>query len=97
MQPDGVQGRRPGLPWASRPALTGVSPSTSLRGSIIVVSAPPSTCFGVGSCSRMPLTSGSSLRLAIVRSTSACVASWGSVRSIERIPTSTVWRRLLVT
>ena len=33
--PAGVQGRpAPGMPWASRPALSGVSPSTSLAGSI---------------------------------------------------------------
>ena len=32
MTPDGVQGRSPSRPSASSPALTGVSPSTSLRG-----------------------------------------------------------------
>ena len=39
MQPAGVHGRRPGRPLASRPAETGVSPSTSLPGSISQVSA----------------------------------------------------------
>ena len=53
-RPSGVHGRRPGRPLASRPAEIGVSPSTSLRGPISSVSAPPSTCGGVGSWSRMP-------------------------------------------
>ena len=33
-QPSGVQGTRPGRPVASRPALTGWKPSTSLAGSM---------------------------------------------------------------
>ena len=35
MIPEGVHGRRPGRPWASSPADTGVRPSTSLPGGII--------------------------------------------------------------
>ena len=54
--PLGVHGRSPGRPLASRPAEIGVRPSTSLPGSISSVSAAPSTCGGVGSCSRMPVT-----------------------------------------
>ena len=48
-------------PSASGPALTGVSPSTSLRGSISPVSSTPSRWSGTGSWQRMPLTAGSAL------------------------------------
>ena len=59
--PAGVQGTRPGVPWASRPALTGVRPSTSLAGSIAATTRSGSICSGSGSCTRMPSTSSSRL------------------------------------
>ena len=59
--PAGVHGRSPGRPLASRPAETGVRPSTSLAGRSARSAPPPSTCGGVGSWSRMPETRGSSL------------------------------------
>ena len=59
MTPSGVHGTRPGRPCDSRPAFTGVSPSTSLAGRIAPVMAPESMWSGSGSWSRIPLTSGS--------------------------------------
>ena len=56
-----MHGRSPGRPLASRPVEIGVSPSTSFSGAISSVSAGPSTCGGVGSWSRIPLTAGSAL------------------------------------
>ena len=44
--PAGVQGTRPGVPWASRPALSGVRPSTSLPGSIAATTASGSIWAG---------------------------------------------------
>ena len=70
--PRGVQGTRPGLPWASRPALAGVSPSTSLAGSIAATTASGSICSGSGSWTRMPSTSSSSLSAATSSSSSSC-------------------------
>ena len=86
--PDGVQGRSPGRPLASRPAEIGVRPSTSLAGSMYSVSAPPSMCGGVGSWSRMPETRGSSPSSFSSRSTWACWVSSGSRWSKPSMPTS---------
>ena len=52
----GVHGTSPGRPWASSPALAAVSPSTSLAGSIALITASWSSCSGSGSCTRMPST-----------------------------------------
>ena len=87
-RPSGVHGRRPGRPSASRPALTGVRPSTSLSGSIIAVSAGASRWPGSGSCSSTPLTAGSSFRLASSAATCAKLASAGRRWSIAVMPTS---------
>ena len=48
MQPEGVHGRSPGRPLASRPADTGVSPSTSLPASMSVVRCEPLMWSGSG-------------------------------------------------
>ena len=55
----GVHGTRRGLPWASSPALSGVSPSTSFSGTISEVISSASRWAGSGSWSRMPLTAAS--------------------------------------
>ena len=86
--PSGVHGRRPGRPSASRPAFSGVSPSTSLRGSMIAVSAVPSSCPGSGSCSRMPLTLSSALSPSSSLATSSADASAGRRLSKGTMPTS---------
>ena len=69
--PSGVHGRSPGAPWTSRPALTWVSPSTSLSGEISAVSSLPASPAGTGSWSRIPLTSGLRLHSSITAATSA--------------------------
>ena len=65
-----VQGVSAGSPVASRPALTGWKPSTSLRGSITFRTFWLSTCFGSGSCTRMPCTAGSALSVSTSASSS---------------------------
>src|ERR671922_2228789 len=95
--PCGVQGRSPGRPFASSPVAIGVSPSTSLAGSMISVSAPPSTWGGVGSWSRTPDTPGSSLSSRSSRSTSSCEASCGRRWSNPSMPTSAQARCLPLT
>ncbi len=52
----GVQGRRPGRPSASRPALTGVRPSTSLAGAISAVRSRRRAGPGAAAAARIPLT-----------------------------------------
>ena len=69
--PSGVHGTSPSIPVASRPALTGWNPSTSLSGSIRVNTARSSIWRGSGSWTRMPSTVSS----AFSRSTSAISAS----------------------
>ncbi len=69
--PEGVQGRRPGRPSESKPAFTGVRPSTSLPGSISEVSEGPSRWEGSGSCNSTPSTSESSLRVVSRSATSS--------------------------
>src|ERR1019366_2625031 len=86
--PEGVDGGSPGRPSASSPALTGVSPSTSLSGPIRAVRAGPSRCAGTGSCSRMPLTALSAPRLSSSAATSSNEESAGRRRSKGTIPTS---------
>jgi hypothetical protein len=76
--PAGVHGTSPSSPWNSRPALSGVSPSTSLSGSIKDVIASPSICGGTGSCSRMPLTASSSFSEVSSSARSSCDVSAGS-------------------
>jgi hypothetical protein len=68
---------RPGMPSASRPMLTGCSPSTSLSGSISSSAASKSICFGVGCCTSIASTAGSSFIDRIAATRSACVASSG--------------------
>ena len=78
--PRGVHGTSRGRPWASSPALAAVSPSTSLAGSIALITASWSTCSGNGSWTRMPSTVSSSLSSAIRSSSSsvgvASPSSW---------------------
>ena len=50
-----MQGVRPGVPWASSPALTGVRPSTSLAGSIVPTTVSGSIWSGSGSCDQDPV------------------------------------------
>ena len=88
MIPSGVHGRSPGRFFASRPAEIGVRPSTSFFGAISSVSAGPSTCGGVGSWSRMPLTFGSALSPCSSALTSPWVASAPSRWSKPRMPAS---------
>ncbi len=88
MTPAGVHGRRPGRPSARRPADTTVSPSTSLSGSTRPVSSTPSRWSGTGSCTIMPLHSGSALRRSISSATCSWVASAGSRWSKEAMPAS---------
>ncbi len=90
MHPAGVHGRSPGRPFASSPAETGVSPSTSLPGSISHVRPLPSMCAGVGSWSRIPDTRGSPLSSARSASTSSCGVSAASRWSKPCMPTSCV-------
>src|SRR5205823_3652351 len=67
---------------------SGVSPSTSLRGSMIAVSAVPSSWPGSGSCSRMPLTLSSALSPSSSLATSSADASAGRRLSKGTMPTS---------
>jgi hypothetical protein len=68
---------RPGMPSASRPMLTGCSPSTSLSGSISSSAASKSICFGVGCCTSIASTAGSSFIDRIAATRSAWLASSG--------------------
>ncbi len=72
MQPSGVQGDSASKPPASRPALFGCRPSTSLAGSMALMTASVFRPFGSGSCTRMPCTAGSRLSFATTASRSAC-------------------------
>ena len=91
-QPSGVQGTNPSSPVASRPALTGWKPSTSLSGSIRVITPRSSICGG----QRQLDEDAVDRRIGVERSTSAsrssCVVSAGSRCSKLAIPAST--RRL---
>ena len=58
-----VHGRKPRWRSASWPMFSGWNPSTSLRGSMRLISGGASICGGSGSCTRMPCTSGSALSL----------------------------------
>ncbi len=88
MTPAGVQGRGAGLPSQSAPTLSGWNPSASLAGEIASSTLPSSTCFGSGSCTRMPWVSGSALSRAMRASRSASLTEAGRWCSTERIPTS---------
>src|SRR5262249_20091334 len=59
--PCGVQGTIPSSPATNRPIFVTVSPSTSLRGSIICTNSSASRCPGRGSCNKIPCTFGLSL------------------------------------
>ena len=89
-QPSGVQGTRPGKPEASRPALIGVSPSTSLSGSMLSITAFSSSPPGSGNWTRMPSTAGSALSASTSAMRSACAVSAGSLCSKLAIPASSV-------
>ncbi len=78
MTPAGVHGTRPSRPCISRPALSGVRPSTSFSGSISWVIASPSIWSGTGSWSRMPLTPSSSFSAPSSSASSAWLVSAGS-------------------
>ena len=95
--PVGVHGRSPSRPSASSPALTGVSPSTSLPGSMRLVSSTPSRWSGTGSWQRIPLTSGSALSCWMRSTTCSRVASAARRWSKPRMPTSAVALCLLAT
>jgi len=95
--PAGVHGVRPGVPWASRPALTGVRPSTSFSGSMIATIRSESRWSGSGIWTRIPSTSSSAFN----SSTSASSSSWRIAASgcwwIELIPTSSQARTFIPT
>jgi hypothetical protein len=78
MQPTGVQGASVGKPADSRPALTGLKPSTSFAGSTAAMILCGSICAGRGSCTRMPWMLASALRRAISPKSSASLVSFGS-------------------
>ena len=97
MQPSGVQGDSAARPPASRPALFGCSPSTSLAGSMASMTVLGVERFGSGSCTRMPCTAGSPLSFAISASSSACATSAGSPCSNDAMPAAWVCLPLLRT
>mmetsp|Transcript_194 Transcript_194/g.427 ORF Transcript_194/g.427 Transcript_194/m.427 type:complete len:292 (-) Transcript_194:8-883(-) len=90
MQPRGVQGANNGSrPFmARRPMLNGWKPSTSLLRLIAPNTVASSTWGGSGNCTKMPWTSGLSLNLLTVASTSSCVAEAGRLAPKEAMPTS---------
>ncbi len=73
--PAGVQGRKSGLPITIFPTFTGWKASTSLSGRMARRIFPESTCFGRGSCTRIPWIALSALYLSTMarRSDSAMV------------------------
>ena len=77
--------------------LTGCSPSTSLRESTADMTAPASTWGGSGICTRIPETSGESLRRRTCPSSSACVVGAPSASVSCVIPTRSQARPLLRT
>src|SRR5881275_3000332 len=78
---DGVHGDSAGNPPASRPALFGCSPSTSLAGSMALMMVSVCSDFGNGNCTRIPCTAGSRLSFAISASKSLCPTSAGNTCS----------------
>ena len=89
-QPSGVQGTNPSSPVASRPALIGWKPSTSLSGSMRVMTWAASMWRGSGSWTRMPSTAGSALSRSTSASRSASLVSAASRCSKLSIPASRV-------
>ena len=77
--------------------LYGWKPSTSFFGSMRSVTCASSTCFGSGSCTRMPCTAGSAFSRSTSASTSGCDAVAGRSNANERMPTASVVLRLLRT
>jgi len=97
MTPAGVQGAKPGRPWARRPMFSGWKPSTSLSGRMRSRQRRLSSPLGTGNCSRMPSTASSAFRLSMSASSSCWVVlalkRWG----MELTPTSAQARSLLRT
>ena len=76
-QPSAVHGANPGSPLASRPALSGWNPSTSLSGSMAAMILSASICGGSGNCTKIPFTRGSALSCEIRSSNSAALTLSG--------------------
>ena len=77
-RPPACTGTSPGVPCMSRPAFTGVSPSTSLSGSISRDHRVAVDLRRHGSWSRMPCTASSAFSSAISSASSSWVVSAGS-------------------
>ena len=97
--PAAVQGMNRGRPCESRPAFSGWKPSTSRSGGTASRTATVSTCFGSGSCTRIP-SAGPWASRAIPRTsaTSAAVSvSAGTRITSASIPTRSAAAALLFT
>ena len=88
MIPFGVQGSVQGCFCHSAATFSGWNPSTSFALSIVSITLLSSICFGRGSCTRMPSTSGSAFSSAISPSSSASGIDSGRRSVVLRIPTS---------
>ena len=97
MQPTGVQEVRAGSPLARRPALVTVRPSTSLSGEIAATIRAWLRWSGTGNCTSRPWIAGSAFSFATSASTSASLASAGSLWVSECIPAARDWTPLLRT
>mmetsp|Transcript_979 Transcript_979/g.1545 ORF Transcript_979/g.1545 Transcript_979/m.1545 type:complete len:204 (+) Transcript_979:926-1537(+) len=90
IQPKGVQGTKRGCrPFmVSWPTFSGWNPSTSFSRLTALSTACSSICLGSGSCTRMPCTSGLSLKRRTTSNTSSCVAVSGKSAPKLMMPTS---------
>ena len=88
MQPQGVQGRKPGSPVISSPAERVEKPSTSLRVEIASITRCGLMCFGSGICTRMPCTLASAFSAAMRASSSVSVSAASYFSNSERTPLS---------
>ena len=79
MQAAGVAGGKVGSPRVRRPMLKGWKQSTSLPGSMELMTTESETWAGKGRRGRMPDTAGSAFRLRTAATTAASLASAGSV------------------
>src|SRR6185437_1540390 len=77
MIPAGVHGRGPGRCETRLPRFTGWNPSTSFSGATASSTLAVSTCFGKGSCTKIPSISSRALSAATCASISAVVTVSG--------------------
>jgi hypothetical protein len=95
--PCGVHGRRLGRPTASRPALSGLRPSTSLAGVMLEIRGIESSPSGRGSWIKKPETAVSAFNRPTRSSSSSWETSAEKRWTLDSIPTSWLSRSLEAT